>query len=122
MKRSCGVEVEHVCVFLAVRNAVNIKKARILRTESRLHVERGTLHIREYEHARPFGNGNSRRQLPDGKRNRLVVVFDGVLHLQKRIFDIAVERFIVVAFAFLVELSVARRQNDFIVLKARVIA
>ena len=79
-QRSCGIEVEHIRRLFAETLTFTRQNAGVLRAERRLHIRRRAFQIAEHEHAAPFGNGDADSQLPDGKRDRLIVFGNGFLH------------------------------------------
>ena len=61
------VKIEHIGVLFSVGITVFImKQTRILRAESRLHIESRTGHVGEHENRRPFGDRYAGRQLSHG--------------------------------------------------------
>lgn len=66
-KGASRIEIEHIGVLFSVGITVFImEQARILRAESRLHIEGRTRHIGQHKNRRPFGDRHAGSQLPHG--------------------------------------------------------
>ena len=66
-KGASRIEIEHIGVLFSVGITVFImEQARILRAESRLHIESRTRHIGQHKNRRPFGDRHAGSQLPHG--------------------------------------------------------
>ena len=83
-----------------------MEEARILRTESGLHIKRRTRHVGKHQHGCPFRNSHTSCQLANGQRDGLVMHFDCFSNTIKRFFIFII-----------VQLAVTGSENDFIIFK-----
>ena len=83
-KGTSRVEIEHIGILLSVGITLCIcEQARILCTESRLHIKSRARHVGEHENRRPFGNRYPGSQLSHGQRDGFVVFRNCLCHLVK---------------------------------------
>ena len=108
-QRALGCEIEDIGVFLLIELAVLLVRVGVLRAERGLHILGGALHIGQDKDRRPRLHRDARRELPNGQRDRAVVVRDGIEHLVIALLVFRVIRFI--------EPSVARRDHDLVLLE-----
>ena len=107
-----GREVKDIGVLLLVTLPVCFISPRILCAKCSLHILGGRLHIGKHQYRCPFGNGNAGSKLTDGEGDGFVVFFNGLPDAVKG-FLIGRRRVIIT--------TVASGQDDFIILKYRMI-
>lgn len=112
-----GGEVEDVGVLLLEDGPAALERARVLRTERGLHVQRGRGDVREHDDGGPLGHGDACGELTDGQCDRLAVMLfglaDGSADLVQRLAD---DRQVCV-----VGSAVACGEDDRVVLEHRVL-
>ena len=111
-QRAFGRKVKDIGVLLLITLPVCFITPRILCAECGLHILGGRLHIGKHQYRCPFGNGNAGSKLTDGEGDGFVVFFNGLPDAVKG-FLIGRRRVIIT--------TVASGQDDFIILKYRMI-